>query len=329
MKHTGRKTIRTIWIVAVLTFGKSFFIPLAVGSFFGLILSYCIDSIEKKWVKNIRAKIFVMVWFILTLLLLVYGLFSLFWYTQNNRESIRKILVSSWETILQFLSTKTPLTDQNITKLWEDLTSSLAINSAEQWIGDTFVAITNFILVLVYTVLIPIYKKKIILWLDILTHNKWAQAYKDIQYTVTKYTQGLFLLMIIVAILYLIWLTIFNVPYAPLIAICSALMTLVPTVWTMVWGVGAIVSASLLTWSITVAVSMTLWYIGIQFFEEYLILPYVVGRKVSLNVFAAILAIVVWWLLWWVAGIFLAMPIVGIIQKFLENAGHPLSKVIK
>jgi predicted PurR-regulated permease PerM len=37
---------------------------------------------------------------------------------------------------------------------------------------------------------------------------------------------------------------------------------------------------------------------------------------------------VAWWLLWWVAGIFLAMPIVGIIQKFLENNKHPLYEVL-
>jgi predicted PurR-regulated permease PerM len=37
---------------------------------------------------------------------------------------------------------------------------------------------------------------------------------------------------------------------------------------------------------------MIIWYIGIQFLEEYIILPYVVGKKVSINVFVAILAIV-------------------------------------
>lgn len=324
----GKKTLRTTWIIALLTIGKSFFIPLAIGSFFGLILSYCIDGIEKKWVKNIRAKIFVMIWFIIAILLMVYGLFSLFWYTQNNRNSIQNIIISSGENILEFLSTKTPLTGERISQVWQNITNSLSIDSAEQIIGNTFTSVTNFILVLVYTVLIPIYKKKIIILLDLVTQNKWTQTYKDLQFTVTKYTQWLFILMVIVAILYFIWLSIFNVPYAALIAISSALMTLVPTVWTMIWGVWAILAASLLTWSIKVTISMIIWYIGIQFLEEYIILPYVVGKKVSINVFVAILAIVAWWLLWWVAGIFLAMPIVGIIQKFLENNKHPLYEVL-
>jgi sorbitol-specific phosphotransferase system component IIC len=46
-----------------------------------------------------------------------------------------------------------------------------------------------------------------------------------------------------------------------------------------------------------------------------------------MNVFTAIVAIVLWWLIRWVAWIFLAMPVVWVIQKFLHNKKHPLYKV--
>lgn len=323
-----QKIASILGIIIVLSIWKAFLIPLAIGIFLWLILSYCIDSIEKKWVRNTRARIFVMIWFIIGLVGIVYGLFLIIDYTQNNRESIREIFITSWEKVLIWITSKTPLSIDNVNEVFYWITNSLTFSSFEWIIGNTFSFFTNFILVLVYTILIPIYKKKIILLLDYISGSSWKKIYADTQYTITKYTQWLFILMFIVAILYYIWLTIFWVPYAWLIAILSALMTLVPTVGTMLGWIWAIAASSLLTWSLKVALSMFARYVWIQFLEEYLILPFVVWKKVAINVFVAIVSLVVGGLIRWVAWIFLAMPVVWVIQKFLEKKKHPLYKVL-
>ena len=327
MNKSLQKILSILWVISLLYIWKTFLIPLAVGSFLWLILSYCIDRIEKKWVRSTWARIFVMIWFVIALVWIAYGLLATITYTQDNRESIREIFISSWEQILISITSKTPLSMERLNQWFTTLTDSITISSFEWIIWDTFSFFTHFILVIVYTLLIPIYKGKIILLLDYISKWKGASIYADTQYTVTKYTQWLFILMFIVAILYYIWLTIFWVPYAWLISVGSALMTLVPTVGTMLWWIWAIVASSLLTGSIKITISMLIRYIGIQFLEEYLILPFVVGKKVAMNVFTAIVAIVLWWLIRWVAWIFLAMPVVWVIQKFLHNKKHPLYKV--
>jgi predicted PurR-regulated permease PerM len=80
-----------------------------------------------------------------------------------------------------------------------------------------------------------------------------------------------------------------------------------------------------LTGSIIVSIIICGRYILIQQLEEYFILPRVVGSRVSLNVLVSIISIVARGMLWGVAGIFLAIPIMGVVEMLLEKHGRKVS----
>jgi predicted PurR-regulated permease PerM len=64
---------------------------------------------------------------------------------------------------------------------------------------------------------------------------------EEIKQIIRQYTLGLFFLMLIVFVLYVIGLLIAGVPYAVLIAAISAFATIVPTVGTFLGGMFAVI----------------------------------------------------------------------------------------
>jgi predicted PurR-regulated permease PerM len=66
-------------------------------------------------------------------------------------------------------------------------------------------------------------------------------------------------------------------------------------------------------------VGVVLSFIVIQFLDNNIIVPYVVGARISINAIASIIAVIAGGMIWGIAGMFLSLPIVAIMKVIFDR----------
>ncbi|RNI26526.1 AI-2E family transporter [Rufibacter latericius] len=145
----------------------------------------------------------------------------------------------------------------------------------------------------------------------------------NIQRVVQGYLSGLLIVILVVSILNSVGLMIVGVEYAIFFGVMAAILTVIPYIGILI---GALFPA-LFVFINTGSAAQMLIVIGIfafvQFLEGNFITPFVVGSKVSINPFAAILALIIGGEIWGAPGMILSIPIIAIL-KVIFDAYEPL-----
>lgn len=130
---------------------------------------------------------------------------------------------------------------------------------------------------------------------------------------VQQYLVGKLILIGLLAITYSIGLGITGVSNFILVSIVAALFTLIPYLGNIIGFVLAMGFGYLTSGEIGVLIGIVITFTVAQFFESYVLQPYVVGSKVDVHPFFVILAVIVGNALWGIIGMILAIPVMAII----------------
>src|ERR1017187_7332323 len=134
---------------------------------------------------------------------------------------------------------------------------------------------------------------------------------------------GNFLTSVIAGLGTYVWLLIFGVPYAILLALLVALLDLIPVIGSTAGG--AIVSLVALTVSLPVAIATLGFYIAYRLAEDYLIVPRILGRTVQVPAVVTVVALLVGGALMGIIGALVAIPVAAALRLLLhEVAFHRL-----
>jgi len=70
---------------------------------------------------------------------------------------------------------------------------------------------------------------------------------------------------------------------------------------------------------IPMVISIIITYLLVQFIQEWILSPIIVGSQVKINAFTTIVALVLGELIWGIAGIFLAIPLIGMFKIICDH----------
>ncbi len=134
-----------------------------------------------------------------------------------------------------------------------------------------------------------------------------------------NYLIGLFTVMGIVGALNSFGLLILGIDNAFFFGFLAALLLLIPYI--------GIIIGSILPALVALATKDSLWYpLGvmvifafIQFIEGNFITPKITGSKVSINAFVAILSIILFSMLWGIAGMIVALPVIASLKVVFDT----------
>jgi predicted PurR-regulated permease PerM len=118
-----------------------------------------------------------------------------------------------------------------------------------------------------------------------------------------------------------LWLIIFGVPYAILLAIAVAILDLIPVIGSSVGGV--LVSLVALTVSVPIAIATLAFYVAYRLAEDYLIVPKVIGRTVRVPATATVLAVLVGGAVLGFVGALIAIPVAAAVGILLREVAFP------
>ena len=143
----------------------------------------------------------------------------------------------------------------------------------------------------------------------------------DILQKVGVYVLGNLLISIIAGVLTYIWLLIFGVPYALLLAILVALLDLVPVVGSTLAGV--IVAAVALTVSLPVCLLTIGFFLLYRLLEDYLLVPKIIGKAVHVPALVTVVAVIVGGALLGIIGALVAIPAAAALLLIFREVTFP------
>ena len=202
-----------------------------------------------------------------------------------------------------------------------------AKNSGSGMLGDTVLSLTDILLGIV---LLPIYTFLILYYRDMLKRFMIAifkdgnretveEVLKESRGVVQNYMVGLLIEMGIVAVINFIGFAIIGIDYAIFLAVFAAILNLIPYIGMLI--------ASIFCCVVTLTTSdnnvdavwtlVVLWVV--QFFDNNIIMPKVVGSKVKINAMITILGVLIGGALCGIPGMFLSIPAIAILKVIFER----------
>ncbi len=178
-------------------------------------------------------------------------------------------------------------------------------------------------LVPIYIFLFLYYRNKIYNFLTML----WPEQKKshlhhtvhEISMVTRRYMGGIFTVVLILGILNSLGLFFIGVKFALLLGIISALCNFIP--YFGVW-IGAVFPLSMAIFtgdSPQQTIAVLVLFIVIDLIENNILTPYITGGSVQVNPLVTIVGIISAGMVWGIPGMFVIIPLLGIIKIVLEN----------
>lgn len=136
---------------------------------------------------------------------------------------------------------------------------------------------------------------------------------------ILSYMTGLLLVIGIVGVLNTLSLWVLGIDHAVFFGFFAAVLVLLPYIGIAIGSFLPIMMAFITKDSAWYAFGVAASFGAIQFLEGNFITPYVVGSQVSINPFAAIVALILFGNLWGIGGLVLALPLTAIIKVIADS----------
>lgn len=150
-------------------------------------------------------------------------------------------------------------------------------------------------------------------------HEKAEYIIQEINQVTIKYMTGIFIVVVILCVLNSVGLMIVGLKFAFLWGVIAAFINFIPYFGTIM-GYSIPFGVAMLTYdSPRYAIGVILLFIIIQFTENNILTPNIVGGQVKINPFFIILGVLFGGLLWGVPGMFIMVPLMGMLKIVFDN----------
>lgn len=298
---------------------KSVLAPLITAIILALVILPMANWMEKRLKRGLGSLISTLVLFIISLVFLAALLYQIAVFIDKWPEiaETMKPKIDQWTT---FVTDNTFLVESDL-----DLSGSLPLAGDESGEGGSFVSIFGrgagylgtYLLTLIYVFFILNYRHRFRTFLlRLFADEKGDEVNKIVHESanmVHQYLIGKLILTGLLAVAYSIGLGITGVSNFILVSVMAAVLTLIPYLGNIIGFAFAMVFGYLTSGEMGVLIGILITFTVAQFFESYLLQPYVVGQKVDVHPFIVILAVIAGSALWGIIGMILAIPVMGII----------------
>ncbi len=150
--------------------------------------------------------------------------------------------------------------------------------------------------------------------------KKAVRILRDITTVTTKYLGGLLGVVAILAVLNTSGLMIIGVPHAIVLGVAAAILNLIPYFGTLI---GALIPIFYVIISMedpfSTALKVVVMFIIVQFMENNIITPNIVGGNVRLNALTVIIGLLLGNLIWGLPGMVVIIPFIAILKIIMKN----------
>lgn len=319
--------IMGIYFLGTIIFiGRDVILPIVMAFFLSIILLPAY-----RWLRKRRLGEGLSITLSLLLLVIVVGLIVWFFSSQISRlvadfPQIKANVQAHLASLSQWAGDTFGISAEKQTQMISDYNDRL-LNYAGGLLGGAASSVTG---VLIFIGLLPIYiflmlfyknilLRFVFLWFPSSSHEKVEDVMRESEIIIKSYLVGLLIQITYVTILLGGILLIIGIKHAILIGAIFALLNLIPYVGALVGniiGVLLTLSSTQEVWPIF-AVLGTIAFV--QFLDNNILMPRIVGSKVKINALATIVGVIVAGALAGVAGMFLSLPVIAVLKIIFDR----------
>jgi len=200
----------------------------------------------------------------------------------------------------------------------------LSITGTMQIIAGSAVSVfTNFILVLAYFFLLLYFRRHIRRFILKLFPATQQSEVSNVLSSVTRVSQqyllGLSKMIVCLWIMYGIGFSIIGVKNALFFAILCGLLEIIPFIGNLTGTTLTVLVAVVQGAGVPLVLSIIGVYMLVQLIQEWILSPVILGSQVKINAFTTVLALVLGEIIWGIAGIFLAIPLIAMFKIVCDH----------
>ena len=311
--------------ISGLYFAREFLIPIAISALLAMLFVPLSRWFETRGINRVFASFFCVLIF-LAVVGAVIGLLS--WQARGISDDLSEILIRInriADEIREFIARNIGISAER-QKQWmskQTSGSGSTLSTAGLILGSIMGIIVDFVLVIVYLFLFIYYRshlKKFILMLvppsaSIETEKIILDGGKVAQ----KYLSGVSTMIVVLWVMYSIGFSIVGVKSALFFAILCGLLEILPFIGNLTGTSIAVLGVLSQGGSNEMVAGVILTYLLIQFVQTYFLEPLIVGSEVNINPLFTIIVIVFMEIIWGIAGMILAIPMLGIVKIICDH----------
>jgi predicted PurR-regulated permease PerM len=309
---------------AGLYFAADFLIPIALSAILAMLLSRLSSWFESKGMGRGIAS-FLCIFLFLCSIAIVISLLA--WQLSGFAENIdvmKERVVTLFTNLRRWLHESTGITMRQQQQMAKEGSAGSGAGTMLAAFASSMMGILiNSVVVVVYMFLFLVYRshiKKFILKLVPVDEKNTAENIVHKSGNVAQqYLGGLGTMIVLLWIMYGIGFSIVGVESAIFFAVLCGILEIIPFV-------GNITGTSLTVLAVVaqggdtkMIIGVLITYAFVQFIQTYLLEPLIVGEQVNINPLFTILVIVLGEMVWGVAGMILAIPMLGIVKIICDQ----------
>lgn len=311
-------------VFAGLYFAKPFLVPIAFAGLLSMLFLPISRRLERKGVNRGIATLLC----ILMLLAVVAGIIALLvWQVSDlagDAGQMEQRLIQMVNELKQSISKSLGISEDQQKQLFQQgQGSGGASKMVAGFMGSVMSFLVDALLTLVYIFLFMFFRrhlKTFILKLVPEEEKRNAQGIiHDTQEVAQQYLGGLGMMIACLWVMYGIGFSIVGVKNAIFFAILCGLLEIVPFVGNLTGNALTVLMVITQGGGMNMVIGVLITYAIVQFLQTYILEPLVVGAEVNINPLFTILVIVLGELVWGVAGMVLAIPLLGIVKIICDH----------
>lgn len=323
-----KATLILVGVLAVfvlLSYGKFIFMPLAFSALIAMLLDP-ISNFLQRFKINRMASIILSMLLLFLLLSSIVSLLSiqLVQFADRLPEASEKIQSVS-NDLIQFFEVTFNLSPNRQVEFFEQGLETV-VNRSGEYLSSALGATTNIFTtlgLLPFFVFFMMYYKNMY---RTFLHNVWEDKNKEIdsvidsiQAVTQNYIIGMMTVITLLAILNAIGLWVVGIEHTLFFAVFAAILAVIPYIGIILGSLPAVIFALLFTDSLFNPLAVISVFAIVQFLEGNFITPNVIGSRVSINPFMALLALIIGGQLWGISGMILFVPFLGILKCIFDQ----------
>lgn len=313
----------------IIIVGKDVITPIVMAFFLSLMLLPLHRFFLKKRIPETLS-----ICLALLLMITVVGLLIWFFSSQisnliSDFPQIKRNVQAHISSIGKWIDAKTGFSTAQQTKLINDQNEKM-LTYAGDLLGGAASSVSG---ILVFIGLLPIYiflmlfyknllLRFIFLWFPADNHAKLEDVMRETEVIIKSYLTGLLIQITYVTVLLGVILLIFGIKHAVLIGAIFAILNLIPYVGALVGNLIGVI----LTVSSTQEILPIFIVLGtiafVQFLDNNILMPRIVGSKVKINALATIVGVIVAGALAGVSGMFLSLPVIAVLKIIFDRTNN-------
>lgn len=300
---------------------RNYLYPIALGILFAYLLYPLAYFLERRGLHRILSNLLSIVVGIAVVsfvTVLIYKQFQLFLTdlpSLKERAALNIHII--FKQIEMYFGVKAGDFESTAKNMVMELLSSPARNFSST-VGSTFTTFFTLFIMPVYVFFLLFYRNKfkqlVLMMVAEEKHELAQRIITDVSKVAVRYMTGIFIVVAILVVVNSAGFLIIGLHHALLLGLIAALMNFIPYYGTIIGYAFPLFFSMVVMDSPTYAFLVLLQFIIVQFTENNILTPNIVGAHVNINPFMIILGITLGGFVWGLPGMFIAVPVFAMLR---------------